>query len=203
VRSLHSLYARFARLEPLLARARSRFAPSPGLCSARFAGHLACCSLCLPSLPARIACRLACCSRFARARPAARAYSLLCARLVFCSLRSPTRLLIAALALPAVRSTLLTALPAAHRLASCSRFARRLTCDCSLRSPLCLRLLASLAVSPTRAAPPRSLRLLQHRFWPDHGQHLWQERQRLSSFSWSRSTSMSAGSMASEASCAL
>ena len=159
MRSLHSLYARFARLEPLLARARSRFAPSPGLCSARFAGHLACCSLCLPSLPARIACRLACCSRFARARPAARAYSLLCARLVFCSLRSPTRLLIAALALPAVRSTLLTALPAAHRLASCSRFARRLTCDCSLRSPLCLRLLASLAVSPTRAAPPRSLRL--------------------------------------------
>ena len=55
--------------------------------------------------------------------------------------------------LPAARSARrLPAARSARRLACCSRFARHLACGCSLRSPLRLRLLASLAGSPARSA---------------------------------------------------
>jgi hypothetical protein len=93
----------------------------------------------LLSLRSCFACCLAPVPCFARAMPSARfARQLAC-----CSLRSPCLLL-----------TPNCCACSAHRLASCSRFARRLACGCSLRSPLRLRLLASLAVSPTR--PPNS-----------------------------------------------
>ena len=92
---------------------------------------------------------------------------------LLCSLRSPPRLLLASLALPALLASLaprrccarsarrlpaarsarrLPAARSARRLACCSRFARHLACGCSLRSPLRLRLLASLAGSPARSA---------------------------------------------------
>ena len=132
---------------PVLSSLRS-LATSPAarfVCLACRLALLAASSAALASLVLRLlpAC-LAPVPCFARAMPSAR----FARRLACCSLRSPCLLLA-----PHCCAC------SAHRLASCSRFARRLTCDCSLRSPLCLRLLASLAVSPTRAAPPRSLRL--------------------------------------------
>ena len=102
------------------------------------------------------------CSRFARASPAASRLSLalrapsarFARQLACCSLRSPCLLL-----------TSHCCACSAHRLASCSRFACRLARGCS---PLRLRLLASLAVSPTR--PPHSPSPLAF-------QHFWHGRQ--------------------------
>ena len=93
---------------------------------------------------------------------------------LLCSIRSPPRLLLASLALPALLASLaprwccarsprrLPAARSARRLACCSRFARHHACGCSLRSPprlrllvrspLRLRLFASLAGSPARSA---------------------------------------------------
>ena len=140
----HTVCARFARLardEPSLARSRSlALRSSPRLCSA----CLARCTLAtspaarshpLPCLPARVARRLACAalaSLMLRLLP--RACPLLCARHAFCSLRSPARLLLAALALPAARSSLLRLLRSPPRQLLIS-----------LRSPPRLRLLASFA----------------------------------------------------------
>ena len=129
-----------------LALARSSLQSSPvlsSLCSLH-AGHLACCSLRLPCLPARVARRLACCSRFARASPAASHLSL--------ALRAPCLLLALLASWPAARCarlaccSLLTAPPAplttspaalASLAASpaAARVAHRLACGCSRRSP--------------------------------------------------------------------
>ena len=149
-----------------LARARSRFAPVLACAllaslAARWPPRLLLAPFVLP-LPARVARRLACCSRFARASPAASRLSLalrapsarFARQLACCSLRSPCLLL-----------TSHCCACSAHRLASCSRFACRLARGCS---PLRLRLLASLAVSPTR--PPHSPSPLAF-------QHFWHGRQ--------------------------
>ena len=151
IHSLCSLRSRRA-----LARSRSlALRSSPRQCSARFAGHLACCSLrfALPagsrhspprlllSLRSCFACCLAPVPCFARALPSARfARQLAC-----CSLRSPARLLLAALALPAARSSPLRLLRSPPRQLL------------SLRSPPRLRLLASLAASPAAARFARRL----------------------------------------------
>ena len=143
--TLLALLAPQPSLASALARSRSHaLRSSPCLCSAHFAGHKL----------ASLAASPACCSRLLIAlrahcpllaslanSPAAR-----CARLAFCSLVT---------APPA----LLAASPAA--LASLAASPVRLL---AFRSPPRLRLLASLAVSPARAAPPHSLRLLLH-FW--------------------------------------
>ena len=134
-----------------LARSRSlALRSSPRLCSARFARCTlatspAARSVCLASAGSRcspprlllslrscFACCLAPVPCFAHAMPSAR-------------FRSPARLLLAALALPAARSSLLRLLRSPPRQLL------------SLRSPRRLRLLASLAASPAAARFPRRL----------------------------------------------
>ena len=133
--------ARFARASPVLL-APTRLARACSLLPSRLL--LACFSRLLAAT------RACCLLRSRHFSPAARS-----ARLAFryrsarrLSSCSPPLLLLAAS--PAARSARrLPAARSARHLACCSRFARHLACGCSLRSPLRLRLLASLA--PSRA----------------------------------------------------
>ena len=166
--TLHILQQCGPHSTSFLARSRSlALRSSPRLCSAclarcTLATSPAARSVCLASAGSRCSPPRLCCSRFAHASPAASRLSLalrapsarFARQLACCSLRSPCLLL-----------TSHCCACSAHRLASCSRFACRLARGCS---PLRLRLLASLAVSPTR--PPHSPSPLAF-------QHFWHGRQ--------------------------